>query len=79
MGGFNGTKVLRLPDDIRGKGLLSFIAFLDGGGNAEKIILDFTALRRVSSAGLVALTARVHRWHNEGRRVFVDGLREGCN
>lgn len=76
MSGFNGTKILRFPDNIRGKGLLSFLALLDDGGSAESIILDFTVLRRVSPAGLVVLTARIDRWHREGRRVFVDGLHD---
>jgi hypothetical protein len=76
MSEFSGTKVLRLSENIRGKGLVPFLASLDDCGNAESIILDFAALRRVSPAGLVVITARVSHWHSEGRRVFVDGLHD---
>ena len=76
MNEYTGTRDLHLPEIIRGTSLFPFIALLDECGHAESIVLNFAALRRITPAGLVVLTARVNRWHSEGRKVIAEGLRD---
>jgi len=66
---------LSLPSNINAEGLLPFISALDTVGDAAALTLDFSELRRVSPAGLLALAARVDRWQQEGRSVSVEGLK----
>lgn len=70
---------LVVPTIINATGLLPFLSLLGSVPEAESdIILDFSGLRRVSPAGLVALVATVHRWRKmHGRRIRFVGL-EAC-
>jgi hypothetical protein len=63
-----------LPSHINASGLLPFVGALGHAKGQEDVIIDFSALRRVSPAALVALVATVNRWRRERRRVFFRGL-----
>ncbi len=63
-----------LPAQINANGLLPFIAQLGSLESEDEIELDFTALRRVTPAGLAGLGAAVHRWKRNGRTVPFRGL-----
>lgn len=65
---------LTLPANINADGLLPFLARIGEASTARVVEIDFTELRRVSPAGLVALTAQLHAWRREGALVFPRGL-----
>ncbi|MCB1103611.1 MAG: hypothetical protein H7A44_03035 [Opitutaceae bacterium] len=65
---------LSLPANINADGLLPFIAHMGEAGSGDAIEIDFTELRRVSPAGLVALTAQINLWRNKGLLVYPLGL-----
>lgn len=66
---------LTLPANINADGLLPFIAQLGRVEATERVVeLDFSGLRRVSPAALVALTAQVDAWRKRGVLVFPAGL-----
>ncbi len=65
---------LVLPTYINADGLLPFVAQLGNVGSARIIEIDFTHLRRVSPAALVALTAQVSAWQRRGSLVVPIGL-----
>jgi hypothetical protein len=62
-----------LPAQINANGLLPFIAQLGSLESEDEIELDFTALRRVTPAGLAALGAAVHRWKKTVAACFSEG------
>lgn len=68
-------QTVTLPAQIKANGLLSFLSQL-GTARDKDVVMDFTALRKVTPAGLVALTATVARWKKEGRSVNFRGLSE---
>lgn len=68
---------IQLPAQINAGGLLPFISDLHVPETIDEISVDFSALRRVTPAGLVALVAKVIAWRREGREVYLDGL-SGC-
>lgn len=60
---------------INADGLLPFLAALDKPLlPQEEVVLDFSGLRRVTPAGLVALVATVLRWRREHHPVTFQGL-----
>ena len=64
-----------IPALIKGDGLLPFLAALDKPSMPlEEVVLDFSELRRVTPAGLVALVATVLRWRRERHPVTFHGL-----
>ncbi len=67
---------LKVPSIINAAGLLPFVARLGSVPEIEaEVALDFSELRRVSPAGLVALVAVVKHWqHRRKWRVRFDGL-----
>lgn len=70
-------KVL-LPERSNGDRLLDLLARLDTpNASQEPVEIDFTELRRISPAGLVALVASFMRWHKGKREVLFVGL-EKC-
>jgi hypothetical protein len=68
--------VIPLPKYVNADGLLPFLSMIGQPDIAKEVVLDFTALRRVSPAAMVALVATVNRWQKEGRRVDFRGLKE---
>lgn len=72
--------LLAVPPVINAAGLIPFLAQLGSVPEVESTItVDFTGLRRVSPAGLVALVAAVRRWQAEqSRHVLFAGL-EQCS
>ena len=68
--------VIPLPVYINADGLLPFLSMIGQPKITKEIALDFTALRRVSPAAMVALVATVNRWQKDGRRVAFRGLEE---
>lgn len=68
--------VIPLPTHINADGLLPFLSLLSQPGKTGAIMLDFSALRRVSPVALAALVATVNRWKKEGRQVDFLGLAE---
>jgi hypothetical protein len=72
--------VVAIPQVINAAGLLPFLAQLGSVPDVEStIVVDFSALRRVSPAGLVALVATVRHWQSQrGRKVQFAGL-EQCS
>ena len=67
---------LLLPSQINANGLLPFLALLGKPlAEGEEIVLDFSELRRVTPAGLVALAATVVRWRREHHAVTFQGLK----
>ena len=67
-----------IPAHINATGLLPFLTVLDQPLAAgEPVVLDFSTLRRVTPAGLVALVATVLRWRREHHPVAFVGL-ETC-
>ena len=70
---------IEIPPIINAAGLIPFLALLGSVPEVEsEIILDFSALRRVSPAGLAALVATIRGWQaNHARRVRLEGL-ERC-
>lgn len=68
--------MLAVPPVINAAGLIPFLAQLGSVPDSEsEIVLDFSKLRRVSPAGLVALVAAVDRWRRvQARDVRFDGL-----
>ena len=66
---------LAIPATINADGLLPFLAVLGKPlSPQEEVVLDFSGLRRVTPAGLVALVATVLRWRREHRPVTFQGL-----
>ncbi len=65
---------LVLPTNINADGLLPFVARLGEVGATNRVDVDFTELRRVSPAALVALTAQVDAWRRRGVTVIPVGL-----
>ena len=65
-----------LPAQINANGLLPFLAALGKAEAEGSIELDFSALRRVTPAGLVALGSTIERWKKDGREVRFRGLAE---
>lgn len=66
---------IAIPAQINADGLLPFLAALGRDlSPQEEVRLDFSSLRRVTSAGLVALVATVLRWQRENRPVKFEGL-----
>jgi hypothetical protein len=63
-----------LPEQVNASTLLPFITRLGRSEMEDEIELDFTALRRVTPAGLAVLGAAVHRWKKNGRAVHFRGL-----
>jgi hypothetical protein len=72
--------VIAIPQVINAAGLLPFLAQLGSVPDVEStIVVDFSALRRVSPAGLVALVATVRHWQSQrARQVQFSGL-EQCS
>jgi anti-anti-sigma regulatory factor len=69
------VKIL-MPAQINADGLLPFLAILGRPLAAgEEVVLDFSELRRVTPAGLVALVATVVRWRREHHPVTIVGLK----
>lgn len=70
---------LKIPSVINAAGLVPFITLLGCVPNRDpEILLDFSALRRISPAGLVALVATVQHWQRQApRRVQFLGI-EAC-
>lgn len=65
-----------LPAHINADGLLPFLALLCKPVSLqEEVVLDFSGLRRVTPAGLVALVATVLRWRREHHPVTFEGLK----
>lgn len=64
-----------LPAQINANGLLPFLSAL-GNEDSKSIELDFSALRRVTPAGLVALGSAIDRWKSCGREVKFRGIAE---
>lgn len=66
---------IAIPAMINADGLLPFLAVLGRPlGAQEEVVLDFSGLRRVTPAGLVALVATVLRWRREHHPVTFQGL-----
>ena len=66
---------ITLPQKIRGNDFLPFLAELDKPLAAqEPVMLDVSALRRVTPTGLVALVATVRRWQQANHPVTFEGL-----
>jgi ABC-type transporter Mla MlaB component len=70
------SALIVLPAQINATGLLPFISQLGEARNADEIVLDFSQLRRVTSAGLTALTSSVIGWRRDHRPVEFRRLRE---
>lgn len=71
---------LAIPSVINAAGLIPFLAQLGSVPEVEaEVTIDFSAVRRVSPAGLVALVATVKRWQTRhSHRVEFTGL-EHCS
>ena len=69
---------LHIPANINAAGLIPFMAQLGSVAELEpEIVLDFSTVRRVSPAGLVALVATVKRWQgSRPRRVRFEGVEQ---
>lgn len=65
---------LALPEIVNADGLLPFLSLIGTGSGEHEVTLDFGALRRVSPAALVALSAQVSTWRQAGVAVHADGL-----
>lgn len=65
---------VQIPRTIKGQALLPFLAQMSSAADATQVELDFTLLRRVTPAGLVAIVANVDRWRREGRSIRFLGL-----
>jgi ABC-type transporter Mla MlaB component len=66
---------ITIPAQINASGLLPFLATLGQPlSPQEAVVLDFSGLRRVTPAGLVALVAMVLRWQREHHPVSFQGL-----
>ncbi len=63
-----------LPAQINADGLLPFLSLIGQPAGSDEIVLDLSALRRVSPAAIVALVATVDRWKREDRRIRFRGL-----
>ena len=63
-----------VPAQINATGLPVFLEAIGPPVVDHNILIDFSQLRRVSPAGLVALVATVKLWQREGRSVFFDNL-----
>lgn len=70
------SKVLRVPAQINAAGLLPFLSSLTKARGSDEIVVDFSDLRRVTPAGLTALTATVIGWRRMHRPVQFRGLQE---
>jgi hypothetical protein len=68
--------VIPLPTYINADGLLPFLSMIGQPDITKEIVLDFSALRRVSPAAMVALVATVNRWQEDGWQVDFRGLKE---
>jgi hypothetical protein len=70
--------LLTIPPNINAAGLIPFLAHLGSvPENEPEIMLDFSALRRVSPAGIVALVATIKHWQGvRPRRVRFQGLEQ---
>lgn len=62
-----------LPPQINAAGLLPWLTMLGTAAN-ENVVIDFTHLRRVSPAALVALACAVAKWKEAGRAFEFRGL-----
>jgi len=69
--------VLNIPERIKGKGLLPFLSLLGSADGAASINLDFSHLRLITPAGMVALTSYINRWRAKEKEVAFSGL-ERC-
>ena len=69
--------VISLRASINADGLLPLLSLISQRVGSEEVVLDFSALRRVSPAALVALVATVTRWKRESCPVRFRGL-ETC-
>jgi hypothetical protein len=69
---------IAVPAIINAAGLIPFLAQIGSVADLEpEIVLDFSAVRRVSPAGLVALVASIKRWQGDRPwRVHFEGLEE---
>lgn len=68
---------LQLPANINADGLLPFLSMIGVNVDTREIVLDFSGLRRVSPAALVALSARITAWRRQGVTLVPVGL-ERC-
>jgi len=68
---------ISVPVHINATRLLPFLTLISQPIASEEIVVDFTRLRRVTPAGLVALSATVIRWLKAHHRVRFQGL-NGC-
>ena len=65
-----------LPSQINASGLLPFLTLLGQPLSIdEEVVLDFSELRRVTPAGLVALVATVYHWQKKHHAVTFGGLK----
>jgi hypothetical protein len=67
---------ISLPANINATGLLPFLSLISQPADSEEIVIDFSRLRRVTPAGLAALSATVIRWLKSHHRVSFRGLDE---
>lgn len=68
---------IAVPAFINADGLIPFLTTLGAPlAPQEDVVLDFSGLRRVTPAGLVALAASVVRWRNQHHSVVFTGLHE---
>jgi len=67
---------ISIPENINADGLLPFVSLIGQSVESDGVELDFSPLRRVTPAGLVALVATVIRWRNEKLPVRFVGLRD---
>lgn len=69
--------MITIPTKVRGKDLWPFLVMVDKPlANREHVTLDFSKLRRITPAGLVALVATVTRWQQAQHPVTFAGLKE---
>lgn len=62
------------PSQINAAGLPQFLELIGQPLPEKNVSLDFSPLRRVSPAGLVALVATVKRWERDGHQVLFENL-----
>ncbi|ACB76288.1 STAS domain-containing protein [Opitutus terrae] len=69
---------LTLPEIVNADGLLPFLTLIGAEADDREVVIDFSALRRVSPAALAALSSRVAAWRLRGIVIQAVGL-ERCS